>query len=68
MTHKQALRILRQFQEWRRYDGPTNEDLADCGLLSSFKEKVSLPVQPQPKAIGKALDVAIKVLAAGTEK
>ena len=46
MNNEQALSVLRRFNAWRRYDGPVDES----------------PAMPDPKEIGKALDVAIHEL------
>jgi len=43
MTTIEARKILKRFQEWRRYDGPLEQT----------------PTQPEPKEIGEAIDVAI---------
>lgn len=46
MDKKQALEILQDYQEWRRYDGPMDES----------------PAMQDPKVIGQAIDVAISLL------
>ena len=46
MTKKQALEILKDYQEWRRYDGPMVES----------------PPQPIPSLVGQAIDLAISLL------
>ena len=46
MTKKQALEILQDYQEWRRYDGPMVES----------------PPQPIPSLVGQAIDLAISLL------
>ena len=46
MTLTEARKTLESFQAWRRYDGPIGEG----------------PKQPDPKTIGEALDIAIRLL------
>lgn len=46
MDVRQALDILRKHQEWRRYDGDLEKG----------------PDMQNPELIGKALDVAIKIM------
>lgn len=46
MTTKEAIEILREHNAWRRYDGPLG-----CG-----------PKMQDPKKVGEAIDVAIRVL------
>ena len=46
MDKKQALEILQDYQEWRRYDGPMVES----------------PPQPIPPLVGQAIDLAISLL------
>ena len=44
MTINDAIRVLKEYQVWRRYDGPIEDT----------------PVMPQPKIIGEALDTVIE--------
>ena len=46
MDRKTALEVLKDYQEWRRYNGPITDS----------------PPMPDPKVIGQAIDVAIGVL------
>lgn len=46
MTQEQALKILEEYQAWRRYDGPIQDS----------------PTMQEPKLIGEAIDVAIDKL------
>ena len=46
MDNKTALSILKDYQEWRRYNGPIAES----------------PPMPDPKVIGMAIDQAIAVM------
>lgn len=46
MDVRQALDILRKHQEWRRYDGDLEKG----------------PAMQKPELIGKALDIAIKIM------
>lgn len=64
MTKQQALKVLKRFQEWRRYNGPSLSDLADCGMLSELDDPTTPepPTMPHPKEIGEALDVVIALL------
>jgi len=52
MTYEMALDVLREYQEWRRYDGPMPDS----------------PPQPNPFIVGMAIDVAIALLASHTNK
>lgn len=51
MTREEALEILRKHQEWRRYRGPIGEG----------------PKMVEPAEVGKAIDVAIGILAEDKE-
>ena len=51
MDKKQALEILQDYQEWRRYDGPMVES----------------PPQPIPSLVGQAIDTAIQALSEQVE-
>lgn len=46
MTKAEAREVLIRYNAWRRYDGPLEQT----------------PLQPEPKEIGEAIDVAIEVL------
>ena len=46
MTKAEARKVLIRYNTWRRYDGPLEQT----------------PLQPEPKEIGEAIDVAIEVL------
>ena len=46
MTKAEAREVLIRYNTWRRYDGPLEQT----------------PLQPEPKEIGEAIDVAIEVL------
>lgn len=46
MTTAEAREVLIRYNAWRRYDGPLEQT----------------PLQPGPKEIGEAIDVAIEVL------
>lgn len=46
MTTTEAREVLIRYNAWRRYDGPLEQT----------------PLQPEPKEIGEAIDVAIEVL------
>lgn len=46
MTTTEAREVLIRYNTWRRYDGPLEQT----------------PLQPEPKEIGEAIDVAIEVL------
>ena len=46
MSREQAIKVLEEYQEWRRYDGPIGEG----------------PEMPSPSTIGEAIDFAIKIL------
>lgn len=46
MTTAEAREVLIRYNAWRRYDGPLEQT----------------PLQPEPKEIGEAIDVAIGVL------
>lgn len=46
MDRKTALEVLKDYQYWRRYDGPITDS----------------PQMPDPAIIGKAIDVAIHEL------
>lgn len=46
MTTAEAREVLIRYNTWRRYDGPLEQT----------------PLQPEPKEIGEAIDVAIEVL------
>lgn len=46
MTTAEAREVLIRYNAWRRYDGPLEQT----------------PLQPEPKEIGEAIDVAIEVL------
>ena len=46
MTKAEAREVLIRYNAWRRYDGPLDQT----------------PLQPEPKEIGEAIDVAIEVL------
>jgi hypothetical protein len=51
MDRKQALEVLREYQEWRRYDGPMVES----------------PPQPDAFIVGQAIDTAIQALSEQVE-
>ena len=46
MDRKTALEVLKDFQSWRRYNGPITDS----------------PPMPDPKLVGQAIDVAIHTL------
>ena len=46
MTIKEAIKVLRHFNEWRRYDG----------------EPTASPKMPSPKKVGEAIDVVCAAL------
>lgn len=46
MTKKEARDLLIRTNEWRRYNGPVSHE----------------PQMPNPKAVGRAIDIAIEVL------
>ena len=46
MDRKTALEVLKDYQQWRRYNGPITDS----------------PQMPDPKIIGEAIDVAIEAL------
>ena len=46
MTKAEAREVLIRYNTWRRYNGPLEQT----------------PLQPEPKEIGEAIDVAIEVL------
>ena len=46
MTTTEAREVLIRYNTWRRYNGPLEQT----------------PLQPEPKKIGEAIDVAIEVL------
>lgn len=48
MTTTEARKVLIRYNAWRRYNGPLEQT----------------PLQPEPKEIGEAIDVAIEVLPA----
>lgn len=48
MSREEALKVLRDFQTWRRYDGDIFDENA--------------PIMPHPFTVGKAIDVAIEAL------
>lgn len=52
MDRKQALQILIDYNNWRRYDGPITDS----------------PQMQDPKIIGEAIDVAIEALICLTSK
>ena len=52
MDRKTALEVLKDYQSWRRYDGPITDS----------------PDMPDPKIIGDAIDVAIETLEGSTPK
>lgn len=46
MNREQAIKVLEEYQVWRRYNGPIGEG----------------PEMPNPFTIGEAIDFAIKIL------
>lgn len=52
MDRKTALEVLKDYQYWRRYDGPITDS----------------PQMQDPKIIGEAIDVAIEALTCLTSK
>ena len=52
MTPQEAIKILRQHNEWRRYDGPLGEG----------------PEMGQPKEIGEAIDTVCDALEQGNQR